>query len=288
MNVQDIRGICRHSNHVPRLALLGMFLVGGLVVPLTVLAEPITLSGITEPYQDVALGIAVAGRIAKIHAPEGSKVAKGDVLLELDKKHEELEVERRRLLWQSKSEVEAATQQVKTLEAHVKASRALYAATGSVNREELENQELECELARIDLARLETAEQREELEYGIAKEELNKRSLRAPFAGSIVELLVGVGENCEQDKPLIQLVDASRGYFVTHIELSTMNHLKLGKMVDLQLQSENENVDKKAEIIFISPVVDSASGLRKIKARFDNTDGKIVPGVTGIMLLQAE
>jgi positive regulator of sigma E activity len=42
--------------------------------------------------------------------------------------------------------------------------------------------------------------------------------------------------------------------------------LSTGQAVELQLQSGLENVSRNAEIIFISPVVDLASGLRKIKA----------------------
>jgi multidrug efflux pump subunit AcrA (membrane-fusion protein) len=61
--------------------------------------------------------------------------------------------------------------------------------------------------------------------------------------------------------------------------------LSTGQAVELQLQSGLENVSRNAEIIFISPVVDLASGLRKIKAQFDNSDGSIIPGVAGVMIL---
>lgn len=270
------------------LALFGILTLSALPMPVHAAAEPLTISGITEPYQDVALGIAVSGSVAKIHVLEGARVAKGDIILELDKRLEELEAERRQLIWQNKAEIESATIQVKTLRTHLEASQALYDSTGSVNREELENQELEYEIARGDLARLENAEKREELEYDIAKEQLRKKSLRAPFSGAIAELLLGVGENCELDKPLVRLVDTSRVYFVTNVELATLASLKLGQTVKLQLQTENNPVSQKAVISFISPVVDPASGLSKVKALFDNQDGKVIPGVTGIMLLQPE
>ncbi|WP_432822661.1 efflux RND transporter periplasmic adaptor subunit [Trichloromonas sp.] len=280
------RGSTHFGRNLFSLALLTALLFCGLLMPAPASAEPLAISGITEPYQDVALGIAVAGRVARIHTPEGAIVAKGDIILELDKRLEELETDRRQLIWKSKAEVESAARQLKTLETHLKSTRSLYDATGSVNREELENQELEYELTRGELARLESAEKREEIEYGIAKEQLGKRSLRAPFAGAIAELLVGIGENCELDKPLVQLVDTSRAYFVTNIELSTLAGLKKGQTVELQLQTGGDPVSKKAEIVFISPVVDPASGLRKVKALFDNQDGKVIPGVTGVMLLQ--
>ncbi len=265
--------------------LLSGLIFCGLAAPLAAAAEPFTISGVTEPYRDVPLGISVPGRIARIDATEGARVAKGEVILALDLQLETLEVERRKLIWQSKVEVESAALQVKTLEEHLAATRDLYQSSGSVNREELENQELEVALAKAELARLENAEKREEVEYNIAREQLDKRTLRAPFSGAIAELLVGVGENCDLDKPLVQLVDTRRGYFVANVELATIENLKLGQAVELQLQAGSEPVKLDGEIVFISPVVDPASGLRKVKALFANKDGEVVPGVAGLMLL---
>ncbi len=266
-------------------ALFSGLIFFGLSAPLEADAEPFTISGVTEPYQDVSLGISIPGRVAKIHVAEGARVAKGEVILELDQQLEKLEVERRKLIWQSKVEVESAALQVKTLEEHLASTRDLYKTTGSVNREELENQELEVALAKAELARLENAEKREEVEYNIAREQLDKRTLRAPFTGAVAELLAGVGENCDLDKPLAQLVETRRGYFVANVELGTIENLKLGQTVELQLQAGADPVRLDGKIVFISPVVDPASGLRKVKALFANKDGQIVPGVTGLMFL---
>ena len=256
-------------------------------LPLNSQAQQLSISGFTEPYFDAMLGISTIGRVAKIHLPEGTTVEKGQVILELDQQLENLEVQRRKLLWTSKAEVQSAARQVKTLKSHLKATKVLYKTTGSVPREELENQELEYALAVDELKRLEDAESREKIEYGIANEQLSKRSLRAPFSGQIAELLINVGENCELDTPLVHLVDTRRGYFVANVELSVSQKLTSGQTVELQLQSGLETVSRKGEIVFISPVVDPASGLRKIKARFDNPDGKIIPGVAGVMVLDA-
>ena len=256
-----------------------------LLFPVNGHAQQLSISGFTEPYIDAMLGISVTGRVAKIHLAEGTTVEEGQVILELDQELEELEVQRRKLLWTSKAEVQSAARQVKTLRSHLKATKKLYKTTGSVPREELENQELEHALAVDELRRLEDAEKREKIEYGFAQQQLSKRSLRAPFSGQIAELLIDVGENCELDTPLVHLVNTDRGYFVANVEVSVSQKLVLGQTVELQLQCGLETVNRNAEIVFISPVVDPASGLRKIKAQFDNSDGKIIPGVAGIMIL---
>ncbi len=256
-------------------------------LPLNSQAQQMSISGFTEPYLDAMLGISATGRVAKIHLTEGTTVEMGQVILELDQQLEKLEVQRRKLLWTSKTEVKSTARQVKTLRSHLKATKELYKTTGSVPREEMENQELEHALAINELRRLEDAEKREKIEYGIANQQLSRRSLRAPFSGQIAELLINVGENCEIDTPLVHLVNTSRGYFVANVELSVSQQLARGQTVELQLQSGLETVSRTAEIVFISPVVDPASGLRKIKAQFDNPDGNIIPGVAGVMILEA-
>ena len=275
------------STRLVRHALPGLliFLLG---LPLNSHAQQLSISGFTEPCFDAMLGISAIGRVAKIHLAEGTTVEKGQIILELDQQLETLEVQRRKLLWTSKAEVQSAARQAKTLKLHLKATKDLYRTTGSVPREELENQELEHALAVDELKRLQDAERREKIEYGIANQQLFRRSLRAPFSGQIAELLINVGENCELDTPLVHLVNTSRGYFVANVELSVSQKFILGQTVELQLQSGLETVSRNAEIVFISPVVDPASGLRKIKAQFDNPHGNIIPGVAGVMILDAE
>ena len=68
-------------------------------------------------------------------------------------------------------------------------------------------------------------------------------------------------------------------------ELGVGRRLSLGQAVKLELQTGGEPVLRDAEIVFISPVVDPASGLRKVKALFDNQDGAVIPGVAGVMVL---
>jgi RND family efflux transporter MFP subunit len=265
---------------------VALMLLLGLLCPAPILAEEITISGFTEPYQDSTLGISVTGNVKKILVEEGERVKKGQAILELEQESEALEKERRRLLADSKAEVDAVARQLKTLGSHLKATRELYNSTGSVPREELENQELEYALAEVELQRLRDAEKREKIELDIASKQLNKRTLRASFAGEIAEIMIGIGENCELDTELVRLVNTSQGYFVANVELGITQQIEIGQEVELRFQTGLEPVKVKAIISFISPVVDPASGLRKIKAKFYNQDGIIVPGVAGVLIFQ--
>lgn len=270
---------------LPRIAIIVTLVVLGCLSPAMAEDRVISISGLTEPINDVMLSLPITGTVAKIFFKEGAYVKKGQVILALDSELEVLEVERRKLVWENKAELNSAIARVATLGSQLKSSKELYASTGSISREELEQQELEYEIAVAEKERLENNEERERVEYRIAVEQLNKRSLLAPFSGVITELMADVGETREENVPLVHLVDASQGLFICTVEESIGRTLKSGSTVDLEIQAGASVEKVKGRIIFVDPVVDPASGLQKVKATFPIKNGNICPGVSGTMLV---
>ena len=240
-------------------------------------------TGITESIKDVTLSLPVSGRVSNIFFDEGDRVKKGQLLLSLDNKLEGLEVKRRKLLWESKVEVDSAARKEKTLKSLLDATRRLFESTGSVSREDLEKKELEYLLAVAERQHLEIIEQREKLEYDLAVENLAKRSLLSPIEGTIIKIFIKEGEGCDPNQALVNLVDTRKCLFVCNVEERVGRTLKKSQIVDLQIKTGNSVVAKKGKIVFTSPVVDSASGLLEIKMIFDNQDGQVRPGVSGFM-----
>jgi RND family efflux transporter MFP subunit len=249
--------------------------------------EPLPISGITEPVGDVTLSSTVVGTISTVYIKEGMPVKKGEVILDLDKKMDELEVERRKLIWENKSEVKAAAARVATLKSMLDSTRELFNSTGSVNREELEKLQLEYETAVLDKEKLESAEERERIEYEMSRETLHKRSMRSPIQGTVIKLFLDEGESCQENQPLVHVVDTSRGLFVSNVEEWIGRTLKKGQTVELKIKTGNESTTKLGTVIFVSPVVDPASGLLEVKTEFDNADGSVRPGISGSLLLRS-
>lgn len=247
---------------------------------------PVSVSGITKPIKDVTLSATVVGTVSTIFVREGMAVGKGAAILEFDKKLEALEEERRRLIWESKAEVRAATARVLTLKSLLESTRELFKSTGSVSKEDLEKMELDYELAVAEKERLESAEERERIEYEMARESLRKRSLTSPIQGTVVKLFLYEGETCQENQPLVRVVDAGRGIFVSNVEEWIGRTLRMGQTVDLKIRTGDESIAKKGTIVFVSPVADTASGLIEVKAEFDNQDGLVRPGVSGSLLLR--
>lgn len=241
---------------------------------------------VTEPRRDATLSFTVPGRIDAIHFQEGKQVAEGAVLVNLGQTVEGLEVRRRFLIWQDKSDLTAAKQQNDTFKVMLDSTRGLFEATGSVSRDDLFKMELEFNSAQAEYQRLLIAEEREDLEHQLAVANLQKRQLVAPFAGTIVEVLLEEGEICEANQPLIKLVDTSGGYLVCNIEERTARLLEPGDELPIGISLVDERWESTARVEFVAPVVDPASGLLRVKLSFHNPNGRVRPGVPGYVMLE--
>jgi membrane fusion protein (multidrug efflux system) len=220
-------------------------------------ADSLIIDGITEPFRDVTLTVAVPGIIRSEPFSEGASVKKGDVVLELDKKLEEFEAARRKaVMEQTKAEFES--------------TRQLRETTKSVSNEELGKKEADYNVAAA--------------EYGAAAEELARREIVAPFDGTIAEISLRTGAACAPYQPIARLVDTSRFYFTGHLEGKSALRLALDQPVSLEVAGVVKPVTGK--ICFISPVVDPASGLATVKAIFENAAGAIRPGLAAKLTVQ--
>lgn len=221
-----------------------------LAVALPAVAAPRAVQGITEPFMDVTLSSSVQGTVYRILFKEGAEVAQGQVIMELDSKLEELEIQRRR-------EVMARSG------ADYEATKQLFDRSKAVSKDELDKRYMEYKVAGA--------------EYGIAEEQLRRRKIVAPFAGIIVELYLQPGAGCEPYQSLVRLVDTKQCYFTGHIEGVSGADLQLNQAVSMEVAGSRERVD--GVLIFIAPIVDSASGLAKVKALFPNAESRIRPGL---------
>ncbi|MCX8155931.1 MAG: efflux RND transporter periplasmic adaptor subunit [Verrucomicrobiae bacterium] len=244
-----------------------------------------TVEGITEPLHDLVISASVPGTIAKILVKEGDFMESGTAILELEKRQEELEVERRRILSESKAELTAAAAQMEMLKMDLEATRKLFETSKSVSKEQLLKKELEYKQAVAEHDKLQLAEAREKIEYEMALEQLRKRVITAPQSGYVVELMRKAGEDCKAQEPLVRLVDTRQCYFVANVEARAGAALAAGQRIKLELPAGRQSLSVTGEVAFVSPVVDPASGLLKVKVLFENPQGKIRPGVAGLMHL---
>jgi membrane fusion protein (multidrug efflux system) len=230
----------------------GLCGAAALFVP-TLAPAAVAVQCLTEAVGDVEMSSPVSGTVAVIHHGEGKFVEAGTVVLELESRTEQLDVERRKV-------------QVDTLAAELARSETLLKSTSSISREEVDKKRGEHRVATVELE--------------VAKEALARRRVVAPFSGVVTLLPVKVGEYCQPPRVLLRLVDARKFYAIANIDPAAAKGLAEGSTVWLEAGPDTpEKLEGK--IVFISPVIDSASGLLRIKALFTNPGTRLRPGIAG-------
>jgi len=102
----------------------------------------------------------------------------------------------------------------------------------------------------------------------------------------VTPVLLDVGEACQAQQALVRLVDTRKCYFICNVEAKAGYSLKVGQAIKLEIEAGDRMENFSGTVFFVSPVVDPASGLMRVKIVFENPEGKIRPGVAGRMLLQ--
>jgi RND family efflux transporter MFP subunit len=216
-------------------------------------------TGIIEPNRDAVLTAPVEGIIHAIHFQAGDTVPEGAVLLELDKRLEEIELRRRTIVAQQ-------------LEEELVRTRELFERTKSVSREQLREKESAHQIARAELE--------------LAQEQLNRRLVRAPFSGRVADLFeLDPGEGCQVQTPLVRLVDATICRLVVNVPPRQAADLEPGDPLTIIVGRSDGARELPGRVSFVSPVVDPASGLLKLKVEFDNTKERVFPGITATLRL---
>ena len=239
--------------------------------------------GFTRAFREVKLSLPVSGRIEKVLVEEGSRVREGQLLLYLDRTLEELEVQRRRLQFEDRARLEELKQRELTLVQQVKSLKELLPG-GVVPRKQVEDEELTLGSVIAERKSIEAAKQRERVELSLAEEAYQRRHLRAPLNGVVTKIESYAGESVEPHSTVIWVVDVSRVRFMGTVRAQPGFALKVGMPVQLELGLDGQMGVRQAKLVYVSPVIDPASGRIDVIAEFENADASVRPGVSGRIL----
>jgi RND family efflux transporter MFP subunit len=239
------------------------------------------IRGIVECRDDLELSFPVSGLIEETLVTEGQVVTRGDILMRLDQQIERIEVDRRRTLWESRAELSAAEARADVTDRQLAAGKKVYDAAGGISLEDLQNRQLSAELAKSELGRLTTQKQIEELDFQTAQESLRRRTLSATTVGIISKVHRRTGESAQANDPVLQLCDISELYFVANVPVQRAEQIAQEQSVTLH--NVGRNIDFAGAVSFVSPVVDPATGLRRIKIKVTEPPLWLSPGTSAVL-----
>ncbi len=234
--------------------------------------SPIVASGVVTPVEEATLGAKLKGIIEKFDVQEGDIIKKGQVLVELDHKLEELDVQQRDAVRAS---------------AHLAAEKS---KRDFENNKKLWDQKAisEDEFRKFELQYQIDARQAEqaELQYRMAQQRLEDNYIRAPFDGIVVRKLKHVGEPVDELEKIVKVVDVSKLNLVIYLDGKYLPQVKLGEAAQVECTTMGKQIVF-GKVAVLDPIVDASSGQFRVKIQFDNPNNAIKAGISGTATLLA-
>lgn len=238
-------------------------------------------TGRVQAIQDVDVRSQVTGFVKEIRFREGDLVAAGDVLLVLDSRR--FEAERDRLSAQVQQNAVQRDLAKRELERGAQLARREAIAADQVDQRE------------ADLASAEAALQAASAALRGAQADLDDTQVRAPFAGRVSDQRVTIGSLVQGGSgqatvlttiasvnPVEVLFDTSEADYLRYSRMTLSGNRRSSRVGTTQVAArlnDEKHWSHQGEIDFIDNRIDVGSGTIRIRARFDNPDELLIPGL---------
>jgi membrane fusion protein, multidrug efflux system len=212
--------------------------------------DTLTAVGSIDPQSGVTLAPEVAGTVAEIAVPDGSVVAKGDLLLRLDASTEEA--------------------QLRSAEAQTELSRLNAERTRALRKDNT--------VSQSELDQAEATFKQNQANADVIRAAIGKKTIRAPFAGRLGIWLVNVGASVDARRSLISLQSLTPVYADFSLPQQNLAQLKIGLPVKVTSDAYPGQTFE-GTLTAINPDLDATTRSVVLRATFENTNQLLRPGM---------
>ena len=241
-----------------------------------------------RPYQSIELSTTERGVIREILAQPGDEVVAGQVLIKLNAETIAARLAQAKIQAKHSGLVVAA-------EAGYNLSKDRFEIVSQLKKRATANAaELDRELATFKAREGELMAAREQQElFGYQVQqieaELEQRFLRSPIDGVVTDVAKdvaeAVGQNLASESPyLIRVVNLDQLSSKAHIPYVHAQNLQLGQVLKIRLE-DGRQTEAEAEIEFISPIVEPATGTVEVRLVVQNLERRYVSGLPSRLLV---
>jgi membrane fusion protein (multidrug efflux system) len=210
----------------------------------------LTAIGSIAAVQGVTITPEIAGTVREISFESGAVAAKGDLLVKLDTSAEEA--------------------QVRSLEAQVQWAKITLDRQASLRTNQL--------VSQSDFDSAEAAWKQAVANADAVRAIIEKKTLRAPFAGQLGIRQVNLGQYLDAGKPVVSLQALSPVYADFSLPQQELGKLRTGMRVRVTSDTyPDRHFDGK--LLAINPDLDSTTRSVGLRATFENPDQALRPGM---------
>jgi membrane fusion protein, multidrug efflux system len=228
-------------------------------------------TGRLEAVENVAVRPRVGGFVEAVAFTEGARVAKGDLLFQIDRRPFEAEVER------LTAERDRARAEVELAHSYRNRAERLL-AQNATSREEFEQLEADAAVAKAKLGAAAAA-------LDSAALNLSFTQVTSPIAGRVSRAIVTAGNLVDgstllttvvSDSPVYAYFDIDEQTYLSHVRDSGASAQNTSVHVGL---INEDGYPHAARLDFLDNQVDPEHGTIRARAVLDNADGRFTPGL---------
>ena len=209
----------------------------------------LTAIGSITAVQGVTVTPDIPGTVREIAFESGAVVSKGDLLVRLDTSSEEA--------------------QLRALESQVELARINLARMRSLRTDNM--------VSQSDLDTAEATMKQTQANADAIRATIEKKTIRAPFAGRLGIRLANLGQYLDAGKPIVSLQSLSPVYADFSLPQQELAQLKTGMRVHLFTDTYPDVFD--GVLTAINPDLDAATRSVGLQATFANTNQLLRPGM---------
>ncbi len=232
-----------------------------------------------EPNQTVEVRSSVEGVIEKVLVKRGDRVRAGQLLVQLESSVERSAVETARYRAEAGGRLAAAKNRFDYASKKQTRSQELH-AQNFVSAQVRDEADAEKRISESELRDAQENSELARLEYRQAQDLLNRRMLRSPFNGVVMDRMLNPGDLAEAGtgrKPILKLAQVEPLRVEVVLPIAAYGKLKSGDSA--AVTPEGLGGSYSAKVSVIDSVFDSASGTFGARLELPNTSGKLPAGI---------
>lgn len=232
-----------------------------LVLQPTTFEDVIELTGTVESMNDATLSAQTAGTVEYL-APLGRRLAKGDVVAQLD------QALIKAALQQAQARVEAAQAQLEWDEYNFERQEKLY-------RDSIISA-LEFQTAQTQLSQSTASLHQAQAARAQAQGQLDYTTIKAPFSGTVEAHLVDQSEQVAPGIPVARVVSTRRVKVTVGVPERYAGDINVGTPVQLDFQAYRGQA-RTGRVTFAGSAIDAGNRTFPVEIEIGNADGRLKP-----------
>lgn len=231
---------------------------------------------LVQPAEVVRVGAPVNGIVARVEVDRGDWVEQGQEIAQLDVTLQDMAIRSAELKAAGTAELAAAEARVVYLRARLDRNEQLkdYKVVAVSAVEEMR---AELDVAENDVLKALQNQQTAKVELEAALAERERRIVRSPLAGYVLERGLSVGEYWKEDTPLVTIAAIDQLHVEAVVGIEVFGRLELGDTA-MVVPEASGGRSYAATISVIDRVFDAASGTFGVRLTLPNPDRAIPAG----------